>query len=59
VQELLGHATIDMTMRYTQLSPEVKREAVRVLVCLTPTLSPGSAERRGSEPVVLGPEADE
>ena len=31
VQDLLGHATIDMTMRYTHLSPEVKREAVRVL----------------------------
>jgi site-specific recombinase XerD len=31
VQELLGHATIDMTMRYAHLSPEVKREAVQVL----------------------------
>jgi integrase len=31
VQELLGHATIDMTMRYAHLSPEVRREAVQVL----------------------------
>lgn len=31
VQELLGHATIDMTMRYAHLSPDVKREAVQVL----------------------------
>jgi integrase len=31
VQELLGHATIDMTMRYAHLSPDVKRDAVHVL----------------------------
>jgi integrase len=31
VQELLGHATMEMTMRYAHLSPEVKREAVQVL----------------------------
>jgi integrase len=31
VQELLGHATIDMTMRYAHLSPDVKRDAVRAL----------------------------
>ncbi len=31
VQELLGHANIEMTMRYAHLSPEVKRDAVRVL----------------------------
>jgi site-specific recombinase XerD len=31
VQELLGPATIDMTMRYAHLSPDVKREAVKLL----------------------------
>jgi integrase len=31
VQELLGHSTIEMTMRYTHLSPDARREAVRLL----------------------------
>jgi len=31
VQELLGHTTIEMTMRYAHLSPEVTREAVTSL----------------------------
>ncbi len=31
VQELLGHATMDMTMRYAHLSPNVPREAVKAL----------------------------
>jgi integrase len=31
VQELLGHATIEMTNRYSHLSPEVPRHAVKLL----------------------------
>ena len=31
VQELLGHSTIQMTMRYSHLSPDVRRSAVEVL----------------------------
>lgn len=31
VQELLGHATIEMTMRYAHLAPTVVRDAVRML----------------------------
>ncbi len=31
VQELLGQATIDMTMRYAHLSPDVKPDAVQLL----------------------------
>jgi hypothetical protein len=31
VQELLGHASIEMTMRYSHLSPDVRRDAVESL----------------------------
>jgi integrase len=31
IQELLGHATIMMTMRYAHLAPEIARDAVRLL----------------------------
>ncbi len=31
VQELMGHATIEMTMRYAHRSPSVKRDAVALL----------------------------
>ncbi len=31
VQELMGHATIEMTMRYSHLSPHVAAEAIKVL----------------------------
>jgi integrase len=31
VQELLGHATIQMTERYAHLSPNVRRETVQLL----------------------------
>ncbi len=31
VQELLAHATIEMTMRYAHLSPDTRRDAVALL----------------------------
>ena len=31
VQELMGHATIEMGMRYARLSPHVPRDAVKLL----------------------------
>ena len=31
VQELLGHSTIQMTMRYAHLAPEVTRDAVNLM----------------------------
>jgi len=31
VQELLGHESIEMTLRYSHLTPDVKRESVRLL----------------------------
>jgi len=36
VQELLGHESIEMTLRYSHLSPDVKRDAVRMLDAAKP-----------------------
>jgi len=42
VQELLGHESIEMTLRYAHLTPDVRREAVRLL--------DGPAKKVGGEP---------
>ena len=47
VQELLGHTTIDMTMRYAHLSPNVKREAVQLLDAPVPRAN-GTPTAHGS-----------
>jgi integrase len=46
VQELLGHATIEMTMRYAHLSPDVRRDAVESLTEAAP-IRPGYGPATG------------
>jgi integrase len=41
VQELLGHATMEMTNRYSHLSPDVPRDAVKLLDGLGSTTKTG------------------
>jgi len=55
VQELLGHASMDMTMRYAHLSPDVRRSAVDVLVGSGSgygnlTATEGGNNKTGSQP---------
>jgi site-specific recombinase XerD len=50
IQELLGHSTITMTMRYAHLAPRVSREAVRMLDEDAPT-NAFSPEQRQPERV--------
>ena len=40
IQELLGYATIEMTMRYAHLSPDVSRHAVKLLDGLGSSAAP-------------------
>ena len=48
VQELLGHATIVMTMRYAHLAPEVTRDAVNLLDRPIESANGNYATARGS-----------
>lgn len=47
IQELLGHATIQMTMRYAHLSPDVARDAVRLLDSASGRAAIGAQDRDG------------
>jgi hypothetical protein len=44
VQELLGHATMEMTNRYSHLSPEVPRHAVKLLDGLDRVTNPSGRQ---------------
>jgi site-specific recombinase XerD len=43
IQELMGHATIEMTERYAHLSPEVRASAVQQLDLPVPQLQAATA----------------
>jgi integrase len=48
IQELLGHATIEMTMRYAHLSPGARRDSARLLDGL-PMQKSGYDDRASTE----------
>ena len=48
VQDLLGHSTIQMTMRYAHLAPHVTREAVNLLDRPAGPAKVNSSNPRGS-----------
>jgi hypothetical protein len=48
IQELLGHATIEMTMRYAHLSPGARRDSARLLDAL-PIQENGYDDRASTE----------
>jgi site-specific recombinase XerD len=44
IQELMGHATIEMTMRYAHLAPEARESAVQQLDRPVPNSTPHRPE---------------
>ncbi len=62
VQELLGHATIEMTMRYAHLSPDVRRDAAGVQhlsVALITEIKQNHCGGAGSRTLAKGPTRNE
>lgn len=55
VQELLGHSTIEMTMRYAHLAPAVNRQAVELLDLAAE--APDGFAKRGHQMGTEGPQA--
>jgi site-specific recombinase XerD len=49
VQELLGHASIDLTLRYSHLSPDVKRDTVDLLDAPSSKGTPGAQDGHAGE----------
>jgi len=53
VQELLGHKTIEMTLRYSHLSPDHKKEAVEVLGRLMDTTGRKKERAKNRHPEII------
>ena len=53
IQEMLGHATIQMTMRYAHLAPEIARESVDMLDMKLPRVERGSVVAATAESVSI------
>jgi integrase len=51
VADLMGHATIQMTMRYAHLAPEYKQDAVERLISTQPDTGTNTDTTQVSEPV--------
>lgn len=49
IQELMGHSTMKMTMRYAHLTPSVRRDAVERLVEPAPQHMGGTQTANQSE----------
>ena len=47
IQELMGHATLEMTMRYAHLAPEARESAVQQLDRPVPQLHAAPARDAG------------
>jgi len=51
LQEILGHKTMTMTLRYAHLSPEHKKKAVNLLNGLTAPAPPADLSQNVTKPI--------